>query len=207
MKNLENTIEKVGKIMAKNHSIHVICRGNSCHTDGKTIALPALPDEIPPELERAIQGYLDHECGHILHSDFDLIKPFKETYGEKGFNILNIIEDARVNRAMGANYLGSGLNIKAANEYVHKKIIEAGSAANMSPWQKLSMGLCSRALGLDSSIFGSDVNEVVDTLSEELARDTEIEIDSGQHGFSRKDNSEAFPTSAGRRVSEPGRRD
>ena len=168
MKNLETTLEKVGKIITKNHGINVICRGNSCHTDGKTITLPAIPEELPKGLERAINGYLDHEVGHILHSEFNLIKPFKETYGEKGFNILNIIEDARVNRAMGANYLGSGLNIKAANDYVHKKITEAG-ISHMSPWQRLSMGLCSRVLGLDSSIFGDEVNEVVDTLSAELA--------------------------------------
>ncbi len=168
MKNLKSALEKVGQIISRKYNINVVCKGNKCATDSKTIYLPAIPEELPSELERSINGYLDHECGHILYSDFEVIKPFKETHGEKAFDILNIVEDARINRAIGERYIGADLNIKTSNEYVYRKITEAGTD-HMSPWQKLSMDICSRALGLDSSIFGPKVNHVVDSLSEELA--------------------------------------
>jgi len=164
---LESTLDKVGKILARK-GINVVCRGNSCHTDGKTITLPSLPEEIPVELERALNGFLDHESSHILNSRFEIIRPFKEAHGNHGFDILNIIEDARVNQVIGSQYIGAGMNIKSANDYVHQKLSAAGTS-HMSQWQKFATCLCTRVLSLDSGIFDAEINSVVDMLSEELS--------------------------------------
>ena len=167
MKTLETALDRLGKIISRNYGINVICRGNSCHTDGRTIVLPSLPDDLPRDLERAIQGLLDHEASHLLFSDFSIIPDFKAKYGEKGFGVLNICEDARVNAEMAKRFIGAGLNISEANQWVHRKITEAGVEV-MSPWNKLSACICARALGLDSSIFGPDANAVVDTIASEM---------------------------------------
>jgi hypothetical protein len=62
---LEAVFEKVGRILSEKFGIRLLCRGDQCYTDGKTICLPALPEEIPKDLYLALRGYLDHEAAHI----------------------------------------------------------------------------------------------------------------------------------------------
>ena len=64
--NLEPILEKTGRMLSRKYGINVICRGHDCCTDGNTIYLPALPDEIPDKLFKAIRGYIDHECSHVI---------------------------------------------------------------------------------------------------------------------------------------------
>ena len=63
MNSLEPVLEKVGRVLSDRYGIRVVCEGQVCRTDGKTIRLPALPDDIPDELRDTIRGYLDHEIG------------------------------------------------------------------------------------------------------------------------------------------------
>ena len=115
MKNLsglETTLERVGRILSRKYNISVRCKGNECKTDGRTIWLPALPDNISESLWTLVRGELDHETAHILFSDFDgRMKNFKQKWGAFGFDTLNVIEDVRVNYAMQKEYPGSRHNI------------------------------------------------------------------------------------------------
>lgn len=165
MKTLETAIEKIGKILSKNHGISVICKGDRCCTDGKTIFLPSIPNELSPDLERSIFGLADHETGHLLNSDFAVIPAFKEVHGTQAFDLLNAIEDYRVNKVMSELYIGSGLNIQAANTQALERLAEMNT---LSPWQKLTLSICTRLQGLDSSIFGPEADSVVDMLKDEL---------------------------------------
>jgi cobaltochelatase CobT len=165
MNTLTTAIEKIGKILARNHNIMVVAKGDRCCTDGRTIYLPSIADDLSHEVERTIAGFLDHEVSHILNSDFEVIPAFKEKNGLQAFDLLNAIEDYRVNKAMSELYIGSGLNIKAANTHALERLSEINT---LSPWQKLTLSICTRLQGLDSSIFGPEADSVVDTLKDEL---------------------------------------
>ena len=109
---LETTLERVGRILSRKYNISVRCKGNECKTDGRTIWLPALPDNISESLWTLVRGELDHEAAHILFSDFNgPMKNFKQKWGDFGFDTLNVIEDVRVNYAMQKEYPGSRQNI------------------------------------------------------------------------------------------------
>ncbi len=116
---LETALERVGRILSRQYNITVRCKGSDCKTDGRTIWLPALPSELPPETWTLIRGELDHETAHILFSDFSgRMKTFRQKWGDFGFDLLNIIEDVRVNFAMQKEYPGSSENIQQSIETI-----------------------------------------------------------------------------------------
>ncbi len=119
---LETTLERVGRILSHKYNITVRCKANECKTDGRTIWLPALPDSISESLWTLIRGELDHETAHILYSDFNgRMKGFKQKWGEFGFDLLNVIEDVRVNYAMQKEYPGSRQNIMHSIDKITEK--------------------------------------------------------------------------------------
>lgn len=96
----------VAMAMGDKMGVQVRIEGNQAMTDGKTIILPVLPegDESAWVLAR---GYLDHEAGHVRHTDFSISEkiPLLKT-------LANIIEDIRVEQAMGAAYPGCAVNLR-----------------------------------------------------------------------------------------------
>ncbi|MPQ56338.1 cobalamin biosynthesis protein CobT [Duganella sp. FT27W] len=72
------------------------------------VNLPYIPDNATEELIDAIQGFLDHEVAHILFTDFSVL-PKAAQMGVH--SLFNIIEDARIEKAMADRFRGSGTNI------------------------------------------------------------------------------------------------
>ena len=121
MKTLETVLEQVGRVLSDRHGIRLVCQGNECATDGRTIYLPALPDEMPDDLWRTIRGYVDHESAHLLfNSNFKIAWEFQQKHGEDAFVLLNTFEDLRVERAMALRFPGSGTNLLHAYRSVEK---------------------------------------------------------------------------------------
>lgn len=152
---LEDTLERTAKIISQRSGAKVICKGSQTpQTNGQTIFLPSLPSPCPQAIERVWHGVVDHELGHVLYSDFDLILTFKARYGELGFKVLNALEDLRVERLMKEAYPGAKDNLDAAYRDA------------MAAWERSmpSMPLGCRAIGcliavgngLDGSMFGAD---------------------------------------------------
>lgn len=127
---LETVLEKVARSLADKFGITVVFQGDLCCTNGKTIFLPSLPDDLPHELLMVIRGWLDHEASHILfQSDMSLAGKFQKAHGSAAFCVLNILEDARVEAAICNRFAGSGFNLRAcyaeaaskAEKAAHKK--------------------------------------------------------------------------------------
>jgi cobalamin biosynthesis protein CobT len=78
------------------------------------VNLPYLPDNATEELCMAIQGFLDHEVAHIMFSDFALIGE-AEKIGAK--SMLNMLEDARIEKAMAQRFTGSGHNLSVTGKF------------------------------------------------------------------------------------------
>lgn len=119
---LQQTLLKTTKILA-GEQIDVFMEGFAPRVeyDATTkkptrIFIPALPDNAPEKLVRAIHGYIDHECSHIMFSDADDICDDKKS--KLWHYIHNCIDDPRVNKAMGDYFIGSGKNIKAGYKYL-----------------------------------------------------------------------------------------
>lgn len=91
------------------------------------VNLPYLPDNATDELIEAIQGFLDHEVAHIMFTDFTLMeKAHKVGAG----NMLNLLEDTRIERCMGEKFSGSAYNLGKTgrfflDKYTTPKINEA----------------------------------------------------------------------------------
>ena len=115
---LETTLEKVSRVITDRYGLRLICRGDSCHTDGKMIYLPSLPDEVPYDLVRAIRGWSDHECAHAIFTETELGPEFSQKHGKPAFTVLNVLEDARVDRLMAARYPGSKINLEDGFRFV-----------------------------------------------------------------------------------------
>ena len=82
------------------------------------VNLPYLPDNASDELVGAVQGFLDHEVAHVLFTDFTVGAPNQEMK-----NLINMLEDARVEKAMAKKYRGSGSNLEETGEFYLDQII------------------------------------------------------------------------------------
>jgi cobaltochelatase CobT len=84
------------------------------HGRPMVVNLPYLPDNASEELCHAIQGFLDHEVAHILFTEFPLLK---EAMKFGCMPMLNILEDARIEKAMALRYGGSGHNLAVTGKF------------------------------------------------------------------------------------------
>ena len=116
----ESGMEKIARMLSEKWGVKVIFRANECKTDGKTVWLPVIPDDASGEFLAAIQGFLDHEVGHIVYSQFTTLK--KIGGRKKLFLLTDAIEDVRVEENMGAWWRGCQVNIDKCNEWAHAKV-------------------------------------------------------------------------------------
>jgi hypothetical protein len=92
------------------------------------VNIPYLPDNASSELIQATQGFIDHEVGHLLYSDFTAIGiPIKE--GNNQLKVYhNIVEDPFVERKMAQTFPGSGYNLKKLHGFFISNITEPALA-------------------------------------------------------------------------------
>lgn len=69
--------------------------------------LPELPDEPSVQLIDALQGYVDHECGHIFYTPFERIP----TQSSKA-KLANIFEDIRLEKLLPRDLPGTKDNLE-----------------------------------------------------------------------------------------------
>lgn len=122
---LREAVVKVTQMLS-GKGIQVTQRGVSAYVqpgpDGEPalVNLPYMPDNATDELVNAIQGFLDHEVAHILFSDFKVLKKVTD---ERLHSIMNIIEDARIEKAMAQRFQGSGSNLSNTAHFFLAKYI------------------------------------------------------------------------------------
>ena len=165
---LESAIEKVSRVLTRRYGIDVIFRGNNCRTDGRTIYLPSLPDDLPDELLEAVRGWTDHECAHCIFTETGVRSEFEQEHGTRAFSVLNTLEDARVERLMAESYPGSGVNIERAFRFVTRL---ADGQAPRDPLRAFTCAIYTRATGHpDLQALPEEAYRLVDKCEEELSR-------------------------------------
>lgn len=111
--------------MLSGSGIKVTQRGTSAYVEpdatGKPVLinLPYIPDNATEELCEAIQGFLDHEVAHCLFTDFKAAN--KIVRNPKLHNLMNILEDARIEKRMAEMYRGCGSNLANTGSFFLKK--------------------------------------------------------------------------------------
>lgn len=106
MRGFETAIEKCARIYTKDAKTSIIW-GAECSTDGQgKIFLPALSDRTDPKVLTKTRLYMGHEVSHVLHSDFTTVGKVIKEGGMGKKNILNALEDVRIERLWELEYTG-----------------------------------------------------------------------------------------------------
>lgn len=139
---IRDSIVKIVALLT-NRSIKVTQRGARAFVQyhSKTgaiqlVNIPYLPDDASDEFVAAVQGFLDHEVGHVMFTDSKVI-PLLRKESAKVKNLANAIEDVYIERKMSEAFRGSIGNLNSVRRfYLDKiakpKIEEALAAGDMN---------------------------------------------------------------------------
>jgi len=107
----------VAQALARKAQVEIVFDShlNTAATDGRRILLPVLPIPTTDDPSEALEklavlayGYIDHEVGHVLFSDFGALERAKNHHG-----LLNAIEDPRQELDMIRTYPGTRRTLDA----------------------------------------------------------------------------------------------
>ena len=108
-KDVLNCLPLVASILGNRYGVQVLIGGNEACTNGKVIHLPSLPMDCEPELLALARSFVDHEAGHIRHTDFNVLKA--ENLDPVTFNLFNCLEDWRVEKKLSGIFPGCRRNL------------------------------------------------------------------------------------------------
>lgn len=166
-RNLETALEKVSRVITDRYGLRLICQGDSCRTNGKVIYLPSLPGEVPDDLLGAIRGWADHEVAHVVHTQAKAGPKFQKKHGRRAFDILNVLEDARVERLIGRRYPGARLNLEEGFRFVASRVDQRPLR---DPFKQFASALYTRASGRpDQPWITSEAYDLVEQCQPELS--------------------------------------
>ena len=117
-----NEMKSTSAVFGRETGVYVTFEGDQAYTDGKRINLPSmgLNNNLTPHQVRAMRGYVDHEAGHVRHTDMALGKEFIsrcEYNGKQDLRSLhNCIEDVWMESKVIDCYSGSKKNLSAKAE-------------------------------------------------------------------------------------------
>lgn len=89
--------------------VQVRQHGRLAYTDGNEITIPRL-DLSDPKKARCAFGYLAHEAAHVRYTDFEVVRRYRGQILKHA--LLNILEDARIERLIGEDYIGVWENLE-----------------------------------------------------------------------------------------------
>lgn len=120
---LEHEMERIGKIIAADNGIEVVCRGVDAYcTEDRRVVIPSIETYswLGADAETMLHGLLDHETGHARDTDFSALVAAAPK-GEAFKLLLNALEDGYVEGRQGNRYRGCAQNIAAKNNWFWTK--------------------------------------------------------------------------------------
>jgi len=109
------------------------------------VNIPNIPDTAEPSFVRAIQGFIDHEVGHVLITDWDWVAGYRVTQQQlmdkkvqRLRSLHNIIEDTMIEREMERIFPGSKKNIGDLRRHFIAKITKPAVAVAKNDKEKFS---------------------------------------------------------------------
>jgi Mg-chelatase subunit ChlD len=124
---IRESITKVVALLTR-RSIKVTQRGSKAFVQYNArsgaielVNIPYLPDDASDEFVAAVQGFLDHEVGHVLFTDPKIMPTLRKESG-KVKNLANAIEDVFIERKMADAFAGSVGNLNSVRRFYLDKI-------------------------------------------------------------------------------------
>jgi cobalamin biosynthesis protein CobT len=132
-----DVLRRTAQIVSEHFGIEVIFRGSEAFTDGRTIVVPSLAEDAPDDLIEAIIGYIDHEVGHVMDTDFTVLarNDVEIAKDPRKKLIVNAVEDIRQEHINGQRYRGVGLNLEFTEEWTLRKIDAKWEAKDPDPME------------------------------------------------------------------------
>jgi cobalamin biosynthesis protein CobT len=125
--------------------VRLVCRGTECYTDGNLIVIPDLsildrkgmtPEEQKRAAEflEAIRGFVSHEVGHVVYTDFSEIKKRQFVNRSKMHQIVwNCVEDAFIEKKMKELWAGVAVDLTNKSEWALRKLVEPDRWSKLPP--------------------------------------------------------------------------
>ncbi|KKM22650.1 hypothetical protein LCGC14_1623130 [marine sediment metagenome] len=104
----------IAEHIAMKQGLRIIQSGTRFSTTGKSIKIPSIPKGMEDKFERAILGGILHEGRHCRESDFKIINEAKQ---DPKYNLLNMVEDLRIEHNAVNEYPGAKQILTRLNEY------------------------------------------------------------------------------------------
>ena len=108
-KDVLNCLPLLASILGDRYGVQVRIGGKEACTNGNVIHLPSLPIDCEPELLALARAFVDHESGHIRHTDFSVLQA--ANLDPVTFNLLNCLEDWRVEKKLSGIFPGCRRNL------------------------------------------------------------------------------------------------
>jgi len=115
---LKNTLPAVCAAVTGQKGIKLVWEGPP-RTDGKTIYSNPLPAQADEDTVKMVVGKIDHECSHILYSDFGLFR--EKARDALTMGVWNAVEDTMAERRLAEDFLGCRQTLAEANKIAVKK--------------------------------------------------------------------------------------
>jgi hypothetical protein len=94
----------IAKVLGRKYDVTVTIAGQIACTTGKEITIPVVSGD---HAEALAHGYIDHEAAHVRYTDFSV-----QLTDNFAGDLLNILEDVRVEQAIGWEYPGCIANLR-----------------------------------------------------------------------------------------------
>ena len=169
---------KVASVFGRKSNVKVTFKGDGAYTNGKDIVLPSinLNGNVSDKTVAITRGYLDHEAGHIRHTDFDALRVFAGDAASQGKKLVrtihNVLEDIWLEKRVMAEYAGSRKNLVAVSEAVNQQFLDTFSAPNEDDLERLgsTVKMCCAAISFEGRRHygGKTCEPCLDLLSDPL---------------------------------------
>jgi cobaltochelatase CobT len=124
---LVGALPLIAQMLGRKLGVKVEIGGAKAYTDGQTIHLPRLPLDSRP-LEILANGFIDHEAAHLRYTDFTVsARPGLAKL------LTNLLEDIRIEQALGVDYPGSRHNLAALVDYLEQHPDESAMPMSEQP--------------------------------------------------------------------------
>lgn len=167
-------IGKTSTVFGRKHDVRVVFQGDGAATDGGTIILPSLDHNSDVNEAEAdiMRGYVDHEAGHVRHTDFNALGEFaKASDGNQLVrSVHNALEDIWLERRVMDEYPGAAENLKAVSTAVNSEFLNEITAGD--PRLQDDVFITAVALTWEGrKDYGGDSNQqCIDLLPDDIQR-------------------------------------
>jgi cobalamin biosynthesis protein CobT len=176
---LEGPFTAIARAMAEKWDIRIIPSGTELSTDGEVIRFPWNADDIATVPFAVLNGYLDHEVGHIReersHREAGRETPLAIMRRQKNTTmkmLINVFEDIRMEIKYGEDYLGVAQNLHAANLHsvdLFRKRYGDRPDGRGAFWHTLGCAIILEARGCSTDWVPEDMREYVALCAPEIA--------------------------------------